>query len=262
MGKENCPTHPVQERNVYAAFIRLYNKLRLHEGIILKPAFDQLEVLEMALRKENPAMLELNRDIAEATERSYKITKLRTSGLLDADAYAAQMAVKDDFMKLKSKIAALAAAAMMATSALSMSASAITWADWGDNFFTPNSGSFYASNTQVFVKDLRWSADNLENIRRQQTAATSVYWGFYTAEFEFRPVGTTAPAVWEKALDLYSNLPSYFSEPEVGKEVTDPDDVTIGCGKVSECSSSTSYYTEFDDRTLVIPLKSKIEAED
>ncbi len=95
MGKENCPAHPVQERNVYAAFIRLYNKLRLHEGIILKPAFDQLEVLEMALRKENPAMLELNRDIAQATERSYKISKLRTSGLLDADAYAAQMAVNN-----------------------------------------------------------------------------------------------------------------------------------------------------------------------
>jgi len=95
MGKENCPTHPVQERNVYAAFIRLYNKLRLYEGIILKPAFDQLEVLEMALRKENPAMLELNRDIAQATERSYKISKLRTSGLLDADAYAAQMAVNN-----------------------------------------------------------------------------------------------------------------------------------------------------------------------
>ncbi len=95
MGKEICPTLPVREKNVYAVFIRLYNKLRLHEGIILKPALDQLEVLEMALRKENPAMLELNRDIAQATERSYKISKLRTSGLLDADAYAAQMAVNN-----------------------------------------------------------------------------------------------------------------------------------------------------------------------
>ena len=38
------------------------------------------------------AMLEVNRAIAQATERGYKISKLRTNGLLDADACAAQMA--------------------------------------------------------------------------------------------------------------------------------------------------------------------------
>lgn len=38
------------------------------------------------------AMLELNRAIAQATERGYKISKLRSNGLLDADACAAQMA--------------------------------------------------------------------------------------------------------------------------------------------------------------------------
>lgn len=37
-------------------------------------------------------MLEINRDIAQATERNYKISKLRAGGLLDADACSAQMA--------------------------------------------------------------------------------------------------------------------------------------------------------------------------
>jgi len=37
-------------------------------------------------------MLEVNRAIAQATERGYKISKLRANGLLDADACAAQMA--------------------------------------------------------------------------------------------------------------------------------------------------------------------------
>ena len=38
-------------------------------------------------------MLEVNRAIAQATERGYKISKLRANGLLDADACAAQTAV-------------------------------------------------------------------------------------------------------------------------------------------------------------------------
>ena len=86
---------PVWERDVYTAFIRMYNKLQLHEGIILKPALDQMEALETAIQRENPAMLEINRAIAQATEQNYKISKLRASGLLDADACAAKLAALD-----------------------------------------------------------------------------------------------------------------------------------------------------------------------
>ena len=91
----SCPTMPVWERDVYTAFIRTYNKLQLHEGIILKPALDQMEALETAIQRENPAMLEINRAIAQATEQNYKISKLRASGLLDADACAAKLAALD-----------------------------------------------------------------------------------------------------------------------------------------------------------------------
>ena len=89
----NCPTGPVPEADIYAAFQRMYNKLRLHEGIILRPALSQMEVLETNLQRDNPAMLEVNRAIAQATERGYKISKFRANGLLDADACAAQTAV-------------------------------------------------------------------------------------------------------------------------------------------------------------------------
>ena len=71
---------------------QMYNKLRLHDGIILRPALGQMEALETAVQRDNPAMLEVNRAIAQATERGYKISRLRTNGLLDADACAAQMA--------------------------------------------------------------------------------------------------------------------------------------------------------------------------
>ena len=90
-----CPITPVMERAVYTAFVRMYNKLRLHEGIILQPALGQMEALETAVQRENPAMLEVNRAIAQATEQNYKISKLRASGLLDADACAAKLAALD-----------------------------------------------------------------------------------------------------------------------------------------------------------------------
>ena len=51
-----------------------------------------MEALEASLQRDNPAMLEVNRAIAQATERGYKISRLRANGLLDADACAAQMA--------------------------------------------------------------------------------------------------------------------------------------------------------------------------
>ena len=83
------------EQTVYTAFVRMYNKLRLHEGIILQPALRQMEELETAVQRENPAMLEINRAIAQATEQNYKISKLRASGLLDADACSAKLATLD-----------------------------------------------------------------------------------------------------------------------------------------------------------------------
>ena len=90
-----CPTAPVMERDTYTAFVRMYNKLRLHEGIILQPALRQMEDLESAVQRDNPTMLEVNRAIAQATEQNYKISKLRASGLLDADACAAKLASLD-----------------------------------------------------------------------------------------------------------------------------------------------------------------------
>ena len=83
------------ERDAHTAFVRMYNKLRLHEGIILQPALRQMEDLESTVQRDNPAMLEVNRAIAQATEQNYKISKLRASGLLDDDACTAKLASLD-----------------------------------------------------------------------------------------------------------------------------------------------------------------------
>lgn len=88
---EKCPTGSIRESDIYSAFVRMYNKLWLHEGIILQPALRQMEDLETAVQRENLAMLEINRAIAQATEQNHKISILQSKGLLDADACAAKL---------------------------------------------------------------------------------------------------------------------------------------------------------------------------
>lgn len=87
----DCPVGRIPESEIYAAFVRMYNKLRLHESIILKPALTQLRDLNDALQRGNPAMLEINKAIAAASEQSYKVSTLQSKGLLDADACSAKL---------------------------------------------------------------------------------------------------------------------------------------------------------------------------
>jgi site-specific DNA recombinase len=87
----DCPMPRIPEQEIYAAFVRMYNKLKRNEGIVLKPALAQLDDLNAALQRGNPAMLEVNRAIADTSEQSYNITLLQNRGLLDADACAAKL---------------------------------------------------------------------------------------------------------------------------------------------------------------------------
>ena len=87
----NCPVGRIPETEIYAAFIRMYRKLKANTDTILTPVIDQLNALDAVLRQNSPKMLTINRAIAEATEESHKISTLRANGLLDADACAARM---------------------------------------------------------------------------------------------------------------------------------------------------------------------------
>lgn len=87
----DCPVGRIPECKIYAAFVRMYNKLKQNEGIVLRPMLEQLDDLRTALLRENPAMLAVNQAIAQAAEQSYNISKLQSAGLLDAEAGAAKL---------------------------------------------------------------------------------------------------------------------------------------------------------------------------
>ena len=86
-----CGMGRIPENEIYAAFVRMYHTLKENTGIIITPAIRQIEELNNTLQRDDPAMLEINQAIAQATEQSYNISKLQTAGLLDQDVYAMKL---------------------------------------------------------------------------------------------------------------------------------------------------------------------------
>lgn len=100
----DCPNGRIPEAEFYAAFVRMYNRLKQNEGIVLRPMLEQLDGLRTALLRENPAMLAVNQAIAQAAEQSHNISKLQSAGLLDAEAGAAkQSAINAQLTQLRAE---------------------------------------------------------------------------------------------------------------------------------------------------------------
>lgn len=88
----DCPVGRIPESEIYTAFVRMYNKIKLHEGIILRPALHQMDDLNAALQRDDPAMLAVNKAIAQTAEQSHNLSRLQTAGLLDTDLCSAKQA--------------------------------------------------------------------------------------------------------------------------------------------------------------------------
>ena len=89
-GASKCTMGRIPESALYAAFVGMYNKLKQNAGIVLLPALKQMEELRDALQRDDPAMLAVNRAIAQASEQSHRVSQLQAAGLLDADACTAK----------------------------------------------------------------------------------------------------------------------------------------------------------------------------
>lgn len=81
-----CPMGRIPEKEIYAAFVRMYNKFKRYDEVILKPALIQIDVLNNQLQQGLPGVAAVNLAIAEASEQSHKVTLLQSRGLLDAAA--------------------------------------------------------------------------------------------------------------------------------------------------------------------------------
>ena len=86
----DCPNGRVPEAELYAAFMRMYNKLKRNTGVVLLPAIKQMEELRDGDPKGQSRYAGREQAIALASEQSYNISKLQTAGLLDTDACTAK----------------------------------------------------------------------------------------------------------------------------------------------------------------------------
>ena len=86
-----CAVGRISEDGIYDAFTRMSEKLRANIETVLQPAVSQLGCLNDTLMKSNPAILEVNRAIAEANERLHKINLLAAKGLMSGDVLTTKL---------------------------------------------------------------------------------------------------------------------------------------------------------------------------
>ena len=82
-GKDLCPIPQIPECALTAAALRLHNKLALHGAQLLQPLLEQLRtLLEWELRK-NPALSDIDREIANISGQDLALARLQSKGCID-----------------------------------------------------------------------------------------------------------------------------------------------------------------------------------
>jgi len=88
--KTNCPVPQIPEPEIYEAFFQMYHKLKLNYDTILSPMLDQLQALKRYRNLNNLQVVELNRQIAELTERNHVLSGLKSKGIIDSALFISQ----------------------------------------------------------------------------------------------------------------------------------------------------------------------------
>lgn len=136
---------------------------------------------------------------------------------------------------LKKKLAALGVGlAVMASSVVSMSASAWSYENWRA-WFAPYTGTAYAFGTSVQVMNMQWNSTQIANF---MGLLPTSFGALYGLEFEFSPDVEDKSLIWDSKRSHSSNLPQAYSECQW----YDPDDVTIGTRDIKCLTAETSYY--------------------
>ncbi len=87
---EACPAEWIREGDVYAAFVRMYNKLQKNHKYILETYLSDLERLRELEQSGNAELHIINKQIVELTEQSHALTGLMSSGILDSALFISQ----------------------------------------------------------------------------------------------------------------------------------------------------------------------------
>ena len=89
---DKCSAKQIDEREIYGAFIVMFNKLLQNYKVILVPLQRQIQELFNLKMRENAQIVQLRKELAESREQAYLIAGLRSKGILDAAYYTEKAA--------------------------------------------------------------------------------------------------------------------------------------------------------------------------
>jgi hypothetical protein len=92
-GAAGCPCRGIAQDGIYAAFIRLYNKLLQHDKTILHPLRSSLQELRIKACSGNRRVMDLHKEIASLREQIHVLARLKPKGFLDEAKFQEQTAV-------------------------------------------------------------------------------------------------------------------------------------------------------------------------
>ena len=102
---ELCKNGRIPENDIYAAFVRLYNKLMYNYKQILVPLHTELQNLKFRKFSGNTNVMDIHKEIAKLKEQTHVLARLKTKGFLDNAKYLEQTSeISAKINKLQSEL--------------------------------------------------------------------------------------------------------------------------------------------------------------
>ena len=79
----SCTSHIYSDDMVFDAFMRMYNRFRQNEKVLLDETISQLQTLKAKISQGNAEVNEIDGEIASLSEQNAMYTKLHTKGIID-----------------------------------------------------------------------------------------------------------------------------------------------------------------------------------
>lgn len=87
---ESCPSQRINEKEIYTAFVRMFNKLRYNSRAILRTTLSQFVYVIEYKKRTNDTVIKTNQVIATLMEKRHALEQLRTKGYLTEAVFQKQ----------------------------------------------------------------------------------------------------------------------------------------------------------------------------
>ena len=98
-GKDFCPAPQVPESELYAAFARMWNKLRQHSQDIISPMLEQFRAVADRRYRKNDRFVQVNNELNALSEQALVLNRLKNKGYIEPALYFTQIGEMNNKVK-------------------------------------------------------------------------------------------------------------------------------------------------------------------